>query len=118
MRYTHDAWVPPNASWSRSHGQVTRIEEIYQVNEYAEASRNSGVVGYRVHYEFRTSRGVFEYSQAVSADIDRDRYAPGTEFEVYYQRGQPQWHEIQDFIHDPDGAMNTLFDPALEHTPE
>lgn len=123
-RYRHDAWEPPDASWVHSRGSITRIDPMYAVDEqyyrheHGKLPGADKVIGHRVVYEFRTSRGAFEYSQPLAREANLDRYEPGTEFDVYYRKGRPEWHEIQDMVHDPENAMATLFDPARTHTPE
>jgi hypothetical protein len=118
-RYTHDAWEPPDASWVRSRGEITRIDDLFPIDEYGSGTEpRNQVIGYRIVYEFSTARGTFEYSQSVPKSANLDRYEPGTQFDVYYRKGKPEWHEIQDFVHDPEDAMSTLFSAARVHTPE
>lgn len=116
LRYTHDAWIPPNLDWRRVTGRITSLEDVHHLD--ANGNWSPDPVGLRVHYEFKTQGGDHAAYLQLPKDSSRERYPIGRAFDVYYQSQNPQWHEIQDFVHDPDDAMHRLFDPAVLHTPE
>jgi hypothetical protein len=112
LRYTHDSWEPPTAQWTKTRGVVSHHTQRTVVG--ADGLEHE-IGGFLVHYEFRTTRGEVEGTLVVG---DTAPYSHGREFDVYYQPSNPDYHEIQDFVRDPDDVMVRLFDPAVHHTPE
>lgn len=115
LRYTHDAWEPPTARWRKVRGRVLRHEEVFTID--GNGYPTDRVAGHDVVYGFKTGRGEHEDKFRIESSA-RERYPIGREFDVYFQPSNPQWHEMQDFAHDPEDAMHRLFDPTQKHTPE
>ena len=113
IRYTHDAWEPPSIGWRRTRGEI-----LWQREARNEIEGSVAYNGWRVRYGFPVGRGTYEHELLLSSDTNLDRFPVGTQFDVYYREGNPAYHEIQDFRHDPDQVMSRLFDYTREHTPE
>jgi len=116
MRYTHDGWEPPNEDWVKSRGRVLGVEDVMALDSSGRETKR--VAGRRVRYAFRASRGDYVDSLTFPRNTNLERCREGKEFDVYYQRGNPGCHELQDFLRDSDNLMARLFDPGRKHTPE
>jgi hypothetical protein len=112
-RYHFDAWEPPAPGWVRTRAEITRFERSY-FDEY-----NQSGEAWRLFYRFSTRGGVFEDNILLPGHVHPSQFRVGRRFDVYYPPGEPQYNEIEDFIHEGGGeGLSTLFDHRVEHTPE
>lgn len=108
-RYVHDAWSPPQKDWISAKAQVKEVRKV--------VNTENNYTFWVVDIAFPVRGGEYQTERAIAEKV-ANRLKVGREFMVWYPPGKPEQFEAEDIRKLDTAAMEWLFDPRVEHTPE